>query len=510
MTLLPLVARELRVAARQPATRRTRQWVALIGILVLAGPALLAYGLSGNGRVAFTTLTVGSFLLCLLSGALLTADSLSQEKREGTLGLLFLTDLTGFDVVAGKFVARSLKAIQGLLALFPLMGLAVVMGGVTGQEVFQTSLALLQALFFSVAAGLFVSSCSRDATSALGYTLGLVCLFTAVLPGFWDISRFLNAPAWLQFVPDASPWRAFSLAKDAGGGRFWPAILASHGCAWAMLWGAGLILPRSWQERARGGRRLEPLARPTPHAARTPPEPPGKDAWKPVPRTRAGRNHQFIDINPVWWLIGGRGNFRALAWIIVVLAAALTLGAIFSGYSSTTASSPNPTARFGAFLLKLLVIFHACSFFAESRRTGAIELLVTTPLTNADIIRGQWLALRHAFLLPAAVLFLLGVFPFGSFSLFWGGEVALAGNWIAPLAFGLDLAADLAACGWAGMWFALSLRRPANAPLLTILLVLILPSVLICGLEIVPSVIIALWARARLRTDFRLTSSRNA
>ena len=28
-----------------------------------------------------------------------TADSLSAEKREGTLGLLFLTDLRGYDVV---------------------------------------------------------------------------------------------------------------------------------------------------------------------------------------------------------------------------------------------------------------------------------------------------------------------------------------------------------------------------------------------------------------------------
>ena len=41
------------------------------------------------------------------AGVFLTADCLSEEKREGTLGLLFLTDLRGHDVALGKLLATS-------------------------------------------------------------------------------------------------------------------------------------------------------------------------------------------------------------------------------------------------------------------------------------------------------------------------------------------------------------------------------------------------------------------
>ena len=50
----------------------------------------------------FTVLNAIAFIFCLLAGVFLTADCLSEEKREGTLGLLFLTSLKGYDVVLGK------------------------------------------------------------------------------------------------------------------------------------------------------------------------------------------------------------------------------------------------------------------------------------------------------------------------------------------------------------------------------------------------------------------------
>ena len=75
-----------------------------------------------------------AFLGCLFSGVFLTADSLSGEKREGTLGLLFLTDLKGYDVVFGKLIATSLNGFYALLAIFPVLALPLVMGGVTFWE----------------------------------------------------------------------------------------------------------------------------------------------------------------------------------------------------------------------------------------------------------------------------------------------------------------------------------------------------------------------------------------
>ena len=65
-------------------------------------------------------------IYCLFSGRISTADCLSEEKREGTLGLLFLTDLKGYDVVLGKLAATSVSAFYGLLAALPVLAVPVL------------------------------------------------------------------------------------------------------------------------------------------------------------------------------------------------------------------------------------------------------------------------------------------------------------------------------------------------------------------------------------------------
>src|SRR5690348_4682839 len=114
MNVLPIVDRELRVAARRPGTYRTRLWAASAAIL-LAAWRCLDFAWRGaspgtQGRSLFYTLSGLAFVYCLFIGARVTADTISEEKREGTLGLLFLTDLKGLDVVLGKLVASSLNS----------------------------------------------------------------------------------------------------------------------------------------------------------------------------------------------------------------------------------------------------------------------------------------------------------------------------------------------------------------------------------------------------------------
>src|SRR5215470_9449021 len=135
MTFLPIVHRELRVAARRRSTFRVRWWTALIAIgMSFASLAFVQISRtrSAAGSSAFGMLTFYVFGICLLAGVFLTADLLSEEKRAGTLGLLFLTDLKGYDVVLGKFAASSLNAFYGLFALLPILALPLLAGGVTG------------------------------------------------------------------------------------------------------------------------------------------------------------------------------------------------------------------------------------------------------------------------------------------------------------------------------------------------------------------------------------------
>src|SRR5689334_16931024 len=113
MTFLPVVSRELRVAARKRATYFARMGAVLAAILVGTFVAVAFRGMLGSpkdlGQALFVTLSILSFIYCIGTGLLSTSDCLSVEKREGTLGLLFLTDLKGYDVVMGKLVACSLN-----------------------------------------------------------------------------------------------------------------------------------------------------------------------------------------------------------------------------------------------------------------------------------------------------------------------------------------------------------------------------------------------------------------
>ena len=108
MTFLPIVDRELRVAARRRTTYLARIGAAALVILIFGGLQVTQAFRLGMfftaGQTQFFVLKWLGFLFACSAGMFLTSDSLSEEKREGTLGLLFLTDLHGYDVVLGKFI----------------------------------------------------------------------------------------------------------------------------------------------------------------------------------------------------------------------------------------------------------------------------------------------------------------------------------------------------------------------------------------------------------------------
>src|SRR2546426_7162264 len=168
MTVLPIVARELRVASR----RRATYWVRSGGALAVIVVGTWFFLMMRHERpqevalVLFGILTGAAVLYCLLSGVRSTADCLSEEKREGTLGLLFLTDLKGYDVVLGKLLATSLVSFHGLLAVLPAFAVCFLLGGVTGGEFWRMFLVLINAFLLSLAAAMWVSALSRQARRA--------------------------------------------------------------------------------------------------------------------------------------------------------------------------------------------------------------------------------------------------------------------------------------------------------------------------------------------------------
>src|SRR5437016_4980222 len=114
MNFLPVVERELRVAARRGTTHWARFALTLVLALVTISE-LSTNRSSSPGLVAasvFKWLVSGAFVLACAACAL-TADTLSGERREGTLGLLFLAGLRPWDLTLGKLASSGLGALYG-------------------------------------------------------------------------------------------------------------------------------------------------------------------------------------------------------------------------------------------------------------------------------------------------------------------------------------------------------------------------------------------------------------
>src|SRR3989454_7411554 len=195
MTFLPIVERELRVTARRRGTYWNRALSALAAILIFGGALIFEAQTPPKelGKELFNIVS-GLFLFSsLAAGIRYTADCLSEEKREGTLGLLFLTDLKSYDVVLGKLAATSLDAFYGLTAIIPVLAIPLLLGGVSIEEFRRMTLVLANTLFFSLALGILVSAMSRDARKAMSGTLLLILLINGVLPGFGGWLAFRQA-----------------------------------------------------------------------------------------------------------------------------------------------------------------------------------------------------------------------------------------------------------------------------------------------------------------------------
>ena len=111
-----------------------------------------------TGTTIFRIVSWAGFVLCVLEGLRSTADAISLERREGTLGLLLLTDLRGFDLVTGKVASACVQSLTTVVAILPAFTLPLLLGGVTAGECWRLMLTLLATWFLATSAGTLQSS----------------------------------------------------------------------------------------------------------------------------------------------------------------------------------------------------------------------------------------------------------------------------------------------------------------------------------------------------------------
>ncbi|MBK9140369.1 MAG: ABC transporter permease subunit [Verrucomicrobia bacterium] len=248
MNVQPVIARELIAQSRQPAT----YWVRVAGAaVVMAAFALLISGPLRPGRelgeFLFEALNVVAYHLILLCVPLLTADSISGEKRDGTLGLLLLTPLRARDIVLGKAISQALRGSTLLIALVPMLLLPVLLGGVGWRTVLATVVTHAGAFGIALAAGLVVSSLvTGPVRAAMGAVLFAV---VAVMPLNFLLATMFGVVLWPPLFLPARWLSGMIIAQTAGSlpklGLLFAGALAATGVG---LWQAGRQIALFWQE----------------------------------------------------------------------------------------------------------------------------------------------------------------------------------------------------------------------------------------------------------------------
>lgn len=472
MPALPIIERELRVAARNRETYWSRSGVVLgLGLLWIPG-WLGTFGTATelNTFVFNGMLWAGFAVSCL--ACLFTADAISRERREGTLGLLFLSRVRVADVLLGKLGSSGFKGICMLAAFLPMLIIPVLAGGVTGGEALREGLVLLNTFWFSLCAGLWASARSAEGFKAIKKACLLVS-FIALAPLIWN---YLYNPsqmpsAALHIFDFASPLVTLIVARGfyykGSEWMFWVSLAAVQLLGWLLLLFAGIHLRHSLRESDKIATNRVPKNRtaenlfdeaPSPHTV----------SWP------AKKRNRFFDAdgNPVAWLVQNQRGILTTLWIAAAIEVLYFASswAVFRGmftlgwpsvigwvvWFAASASTDALFARAGS------------KFFYDSKRSGQLETLLTTPLGPRGVADGHWSALKKLLAWPVAVglgamlldediSLITEIGQPGGYSLAWVTQCFIT--------WGIDIAGSILgilAVSWFGMLFALKGKSAAG------------------------------------------------
>lgn len=403
MSFLPIAHRELLVSAR----RSTGAWVRFLS--ALGGVALFAMlwvsplrrDPQTVSQIVFYSLAGLLFLYACASGLLHTADAIGAEKREGTLGLLFLTELRGYDVVIGKLCSTSTRSVTGVLALIPVLALPVMVGGISGGQVSRTIVAILVTLVFSLSVGMAASVFLREFRDALMATAAAMALLTVGLDAggwMWTIRTGKSPDELRQWSPVAMfRWAQSEPWRDA-------AVNASFHRAWRhQAMGAGVLLMAASGMVGRF-----------------------RNRWAEAPARRAETPEGLVGYRQhEWGVLLARHPY---AWLQRVLRPVPPLfrygfGTLWAVYLGTWAASfilpDNTVVRSGWIALwlatlllwalhvalKLQIALATTRGIGDDRNSGGLELLMVAGVGAEAIRTGHRKAMIRQYLIPIGMVY---------------------------------------------------------------------------------------------------------
>ena len=409
-------------------------------------------------QIIFGVIAGFAFFFCNLAGVRLTADTLSEEKRNGTLGLLFLTNLRGLDVVLGKMSACSLQAVFGLMAVAPVMMVPLLMGGVDPAEVGRMVGVLFAALFMSLSVGMACSAHFKSSKAAIGVTFLVILILNFGIPLIsivLDEYNHINSSE-SQFLACFSSGAMFPLAFSGNFSGtpyfFYQSLTTALGVGVVSIGFSVWRTPRAWQDRE-----AKPGA-----------------AAKMCPAEAISRRTKLLNDNPAYWL-GARWRWRPLlVWAALFAGFMLWLWGYMEEGRWWLDEGVHLTTLWCTFAcFKCWIASAVCDRFREDRQQSSLELLLATPLNFSDFSLGQARRLLWQFGLPLGLV--LATVPF---------MMADSDGDTWPYYFvGLTiLMADIWAMHFVGMQLSLTSRKPSFSASGVALRILFLPWIIWAGM----------------------------
>jgi len=396
MSLPPVVERELRVAFRKqrPVKRR-------LGLAAAAAGVSAFFILLGATKTLHWLLFLYG-LLVVLRALPVSAGLFSEERRNQTLELLFLTGMTSPQLFITKLIGGLLIASSDLIAIMPFLSIPFLAGGLSLELFLATLVTLPVLLLFVVGVGVLASViCTDDGTAILtGAVIIAALCFLTPIPYNLGLTLTSQPPFssfWLCVSPAYAPWmvgRSFGSMFPA---NFWPAI------GFTLLWTAtslataATILSRNWRDDPK---HRTNLWRQTWHSWGH-----GTNEWRLALRKR------LLIENPFRWRIEQDRRPAVLAWVIVTGTVFLwILGWLAWRDDWLTTINLFAVATVVAIALYWLELQSVAQQMARERRDGTLELLLTTPLTATEIVDALLVAPAHQLRAPrylAVVFFVI-------------------------------------------------------------------------------------------------------
>lgn len=171
---LALAARSLRLDARSSFIHLLRSCLAAFLLITLIGVYLTKTSYGAPGLNLYNAVITIDFLFVGVLGVALFATAISEEREEGSLGLMRMAGLNPLGILVGKSLSLLTVSLSLLAIQLPFMMFAVTLGGVSPHQIMAGFVILGGFLLFAYGVGLLCSTVCRTGIVASRMTLAIL------------------------------------------------------------------------------------------------------------------------------------------------------------------------------------------------------------------------------------------------------------------------------------------------------------------------------------------------